>query len=79
MSVVTKEQIKQKIDHIPEEYLALLYQIIKAFEQAKPFVPEADTAETDWALFLEETYGSFEDAPLERGVQGVYEEREVFA
>ncbi|MGB9182090.1 MAG: hypothetical protein WCB68_22870 [Pyrinomonadaceae bacterium] len=34
--MITKEEIKSEIEKVPEERLAELYQIIKAFTQSRP-------------------------------------------
>jgi hypothetical protein len=67
---MTKERIKAEIDKVSEEYLDVLYQIVKVFEYPR--------AEPDWSAFVKETYGCLADDPIERGAQGSYEIREAF-
>jgi len=52
--------------------LELLYKIISAF---KPLVKEH---QDNWQNFINNTYGSFLDAPIEKPNQGQYEQRELF-
>ena len=84
--MVTKELLKIGIDKVQDEYLDVLYKIIKIFE-----VPagrqEADTKiiasvarkddESEWHDFIAETYGCFADDPIQRVDQGMYEVREA--
>ena len=70
METVTKDLIKAEIDHVQDEYLEVLYRIIKALERTK----NADGSET-WHEFIEKTYGCLSDDPIERGDQGKYEVR----
>lgn len=65
---ITKERLKQKIDQIQDEYLEMLYQIIQVFEassQQKTLDKSSETA--SWQQFIEETYGSFKDDPIDIG------------
>ena len=61
--MVTKDLIKAETDHIQDEYLEVLYRIIKALEHAE----STDGSET-WHEFIEKTYGCLADDPIERGV-----------
>lgn len=73
---ITKERLKQKIDQVQDEYLDMLYQIIQVFEASSHSqLPDELPATTNWLQFIEETYGCFQDDPIERGPQGTYEIR----
>ncbi len=50
----------------------MLYQIIEVFEASSDNITLSDqsSGSTVWLQFIEETYGSFQDDPLTRGVQG---------
>ena len=78
--MITKEIIKAEIDNLKDEYLEILYRIIKALEvpateATKPL--EIRNRESDWHSFIQETYGCLADAPIERGEQGKCEIREA--
>ena len=68
------------IDNLKDEYLEILYRIIKALE-----IPVSEGTEhleiinkqSEWHNFIQETYGCLADAPIERGEQGKYEVREA--
>ncbi len=83
--VITKEFLKAEIDSVQDEYLDVLYRIIKAFE----YPPETNAYERidavmrtnrppdpEWLAFVNETYGCLADDPIERDEQGTYEVRE---
>ena len=78
--MITKEKIKTEIDNLKDEYLEILYRIIKALE-----IPVSEVTEhleiinkqSEWHNFIQETYGCLADAPIERGEQGKYEVREA--
>lgn len=46
--------------------------VLRSLEQEQT----SAVAPSDWHEFLQETYGSLRDTPLERAPQGEYEERE---
>ena len=84
--MITKQILKEEIDHVRDEHLEALYNIIRAF--GLPIGQEAhiqeaeksseDIAEAaDWHTFIQETYGCLADDPIERGDQGDYDVREV--
>jgi hypothetical protein len=78
--MITKELIKKEIDSIENEYLEVLYKIIRAI-QIPSFKEQTDTPQDDreeWRAFIRETYGCLADDPIERGEQGGYEIREEF-
>ena len=78
--MITKELIKLEIDNLKDEYLEILYRIIKALE-----IPVSEVTEhleiinkqSEWHNFIQETYGCLADAPIERGEQGKYKVREA--
>ncbi|MCI5157920.1 MAG: hypothetical protein D3906_05665 [Candidatus Electrothrix sp. AUS1_2] len=84
--LVTRALLKQEIDKVQEENLAVLYNIIKVFGMpVGTIVADAgemtDTAsasaELNWEEFIQETYGCLKDDPIERGSQGEFELREA--
>lgn len=83
--MITKELIKAEIDRVQDEYLEILYKIIKALvspidEVTNPNATMGITKKVEdleWHNFIEETYGCLADAPIERGEQGKYEVREA--
>ena len=84
-SIINKELLKLEIDKVRDEYLDLLYRIIKAFEIATPRVlssfqrgsdTDADIGKINWNEFVANTYGSLSEAPIARCQQGTYEPRE---
>ncbi len=79
LMIITKEVLKQEIDSVQEEYMGILYDVIKAFKQptrhsssTRPLIQD------QWKSFLDKFAGSCAEAPLSRGDQGVFEERESF-
>ena len=86
--MITKELIKAEIDKVEDKYLEALYKIIKALETPAEIETAGlsaavsiieDIGEFNWHDFIEETYGSLADAPIERGDQGKFEIREEIA
>lgn len=78
LSMVTKELLKTEIDNVQDEYLEILYKVIKAFESSSNmFNQTKDDTELNWHAFIQETYGCLADAPIERGSQGEDEIREI--
>jgi hypothetical protein len=78
--MITRELLKAEIDKVQDRYLEVLYRIIEAL--INPPVPVATTPQADvqisnWHSFIEQTYGSLADDPIERGEQDQYETREV--
>lgn len=71
-----RERIKQEVDKVREENLPVLLQIVRALEE--PVHEYAPSGASDWQAFLDETYGSLRNAPIERGAQGQPETRETF-
>lgn len=71
-----RDGIKQEIDKVREENLPVLLKIVQALEQ--PVSPAPPRQKLEWQAFIEETYGSLRDAPIERGPQGEFEQREPY-
>ena len=79
--MVTKELLKAELENVEEEYLDVLYRIIKALGTmpgGEPASAAAEPARAEWQAFVNRTYGSMADAPIERGPQGELEVREPF-
>lgn len=75
--VITKDILKQEIDRIQDEYVIILYDVIKAFERPIKSSPSTrPTSRDQWEVFLEKFAGCFAETPLCRGDQGTYEVRE---
>lgn len=74
--MVTKELLKSEIEKVQDQYLGVLYRIIKALEEPGSGNRQTDT--TAWKAFVSETYGSMAESPIERGPQGDFEVREPF-
>jgi hypothetical protein len=72
--MVTKELIKSEIDKVQNDYLEPLLKIIKAFEAPIHTSNKFET-KLDWEKFINATYGCLKDSPIERGIQGQYENR----
>ncbi len=73
--MITKETIKSEVEKVKDDYLEVLYKIVKIFEQASAgdsFVRDiraknADKLdEVNWQVFIQKTYGSFSDSPIVR-------------
>ena len=75
--MITKERLKREIDHVQDQYIEMIFQIIKVFEY--PPQPGSEELADDWSAFVQATYGSLADDPIERGAQGSYELREALA
>lgn len=83
--MITKQVLKDEIDHVQDEYLEALYTIIKACglpahkasqDRLTKASPCTETEVLDWQTFIQETYGCLADDPITRGDQGTYERRE---
>ena len=73
--MVTKELLKSEIEKVQDQYLGVLYRIIKALEEPGSGNRKTDTA--GWKAFISETYGSMAESPIERGPQGDFDPRAV--
>jgi hypothetical protein len=64
---------------VRDEYLEVLYRIVKALEtdieMLNARTAAAKGVEISWKDFIEETYGCLSDDPIERGDQGTFEIR----
>lgn len=69
-----RERIKLEIDKVREENLPVLLKIVQALEE--PVGRRSQRRTTEWREFLDDTFGSCQDAPLQRGGQGQLERRE---
>ena len=65
-----RERIKQEIDKVKEENLPVLLKIVRVLEE--PIHESTPGGDSTWRAFLDETYGSLRDAPIERGAQGQF-------
>lgn len=76
--MITKESLKAEINNIKDENLVILYRIIKALEapiaETESWVADEKFTQSEkrigWEKFINETYGSMSDAPIERGNSG---------
>jgi hypothetical protein len=73
--MISREFLKSEIDAVKSEHLELLYGIIKLLENGVEKTEEG--ALFDWHAFVASTYGCLSDAPISRGEQGHYENRET--
>jgi hypothetical protein len=65
-------EILQEVELLPaSEKWRLVKHMLETLEQSQTISPS-----TSWAQFLQETYGSLRDTPIQRWNQGDYEERE---
>jgi hypothetical protein len=80
--MITKELVKAEVEKVNDDYLEVLYKIIKIFEAPRDIELTQSIAkrdgELDWHAFIAQTYGCLADNPIDRGDQGVYEVREAF-
>jgi len=75
--MVTKELVKSEIDHLHDEYVEVVYKVIKALEMPLGELDRrADafpaTEQMEWEAFVDHYAGCLKEAPIERGEQGVY-------
>lgn len=84
--IITREQLKQKIDKVQDSYLDILFHIIQTFEYAPPLQrydtrfpspKSSDNTLAEWHAFVEKTYGILASDPIVREEQGTYEVREA--
>jgi len=73
--MINRRLLKTEIDKVKSEHLELLYGIIKLLENGAQATEAA--IQLDWHEFLAETYGCLAEAPITRGEQGQYENREA--
>lgn len=70
--MTVREQVKAEIDKVGDQYLLVLFRMIRSLET--PAL--RDEAEGAWSQFLAATFGCLAEAPIERGDQGAYEIRD---
>ena len=75
--MVTRDLLKEEIDKVQDNYLNVLYQIIKALEKPLNFEHSHSLEISNWKDFVDATYGCMADDPIDRGDQREYEIREV--
>lgn len=78
--MVTKELVKAEIEKLNDDYILVLYKIIKALESLTSNdylkgISKKDKS-LEWHQFINETYGCLSESPIERGIQGEFEVRE---
>jgi len=74
--LITRDLLKDEIDNVQDNYLDILYQIIRALENPPAF--EYSCLEiSNWKDFINKTYGCMSDVPIDRAEQGLYEIREA--
>ena len=74
--MITRDLLKQEIDKIQDEYLSLLFEVIRAFELNPNKIR---TADSDWRAWVNEMYGYLDGDKIQRYPQGNFEIRETFA
>jgi hypothetical protein len=74
--MVTRALIKTEIDKVNDIYLDLIYELVKALESSNKSVKVTDKiAKEEWFSFINKYSGSLANAPIQRPVQGSFEER----
>ncbi len=82
--MISREVLKNEIDSVQEQYLAILYTIIKSFEAGtlplplpQPVSPKnREYGKKDWSQFIHKFAGCLSGDPIKRGNQGEFEIRE---
>ncbi|MCK5056920.1 MAG: hypothetical protein KAT34_09715 [Candidatus Aminicenantes bacterium] len=80
--MITRHVIKKEIDKVQEEYLDMLYKIVKVFENSTKFTNfeieklKKDEEVMEWHRFVDQYAGCLADDRIERGDQGKFEIRE---
>jgi hypothetical protein len=72
--MITRDALKIEIDNLPDELIEPLFVLVKAMERRD----EPSASHDDWPAFINETYGSMRESPIERLPQGEFEHREAF-
>ena len=79
--MITRNLIKEEIDRVQDKHLEVLYRIVKVLEipsdPDEMSLNKASSSNAEWEAFVEATYGSLADSPIERGEQGLYDVREA--
>lgn len=63
--MITKDLIKTEVDNVPDEYLEVLFRVIKAFElppnsktvKSNSNIKKTSDSSSSWHEFIQETYG----------------------
>ena len=71
--MTTRDQVRLEIDKVEEEYLDVLFRMIRSLETSAA----SDDSANSWKEFVASTYGSMAEAPIERGEQGEFEVRDL--
>ena len=71
----SRQQIKDEIDGIPRQHLAVLHRIVLALDNGNG-AQASDAKSLAWGRFIDETYGCLAEAPIDRGESVDYESRE---
>jgi hypothetical protein len=75
--LITRDLLKEEIDKVQDNYLNVLYRIIKALENPLDSEDFHTLEISNWKHFIDATYGCMSDVQIDRGEQGQYEQREV--
>lgn len=71
--MIAYPEVAQMADQLPPAEKARLIEHLSAALRQEL---EGASKPEDWQTFLRSTYGSLRDTPIERGEQGLYEQRE---
>ncbi|HEV7672112.1 MAG TPA: hypothetical protein VGS22_26645 [Thermoanaerobaculia bacterium] len=74
-SSVERELLRIEIEEFDEEGVRLARQALHSLGQKIGGLEQKFPHRKDWLAFVAATYGSFRDAPIERGPQGEAESR----
>lgn len=75
--MISRNILKNEIDKVSDEYLPVLYKILKSLK--KPKKKTNALKKKNWEVFISHYSGCFEASPLKRHSQGNYETRENFS
>ena len=75
--MITRDLLKEEIDKVQDNYLNVLYRIIKALENPLDSEDFHQIEIPNWQNFIDATYGCMADDQIDRGEQK-YEMREAF-
>lgn len=70
--MISRDVIKTEIDKVQDEYLPILYNIIKVFKLPKSKIENVSNRHLsinesrEWNEFISNTYGCLKDDPIER-------------
>ena len=74
-NIPSRQQIKDEIDGIPRQHLAVLHRIVLALDSGNGG-KTSDAKSLAWGRFIDETYGCLAETPIDRGESADYESRE---